>query len=152
LEKTQYVALLGHAEDPKLAQRALDLALTDEEPPTLRPRLIRAVSGRYPEMAVDFTIKHWDQISPLLESDSRPQFVPKMASGSMNLKTLEPLNAFAKAHMPPTTHRVLAKSVSAIRYNAQVVTRLAQVDKWIGDKNPSPQPSPAAGRGSLGAP
>ena len=56
LEKQGYYGLLGTAQDPELARRALELSLTEEAPITLRPFIISSVANNYPDVAVNFAI------------------------------------------------------------------------------------------------
>jgi len=125
LEKEDYYGLLGATQDLKLAQRALDLSLSQEPPITLRPRLIASVSYNYPDLAASFAMTHWKAIAPMLESGSSQQFVPRLASGSIDLKLIEHLNSFAQANIPETGRGALNKAVSRIRYDSGVATRLA---------------------------
>ncbi|MBS0364404.1 MAG: ERAP1-like C-terminal domain-containing protein [Proteobacteria bacterium] len=125
LEKEQYYDLLGSTEDPALAQRALDMSLTNEPPMTLRTRIIGSVARLHPEMAAAFTIAHWQAIAPLLESASAPEFVPNLAAGSTDLKLIDHLDTFAAANIPQTARSALNKSVARIRYGASVAVRLA---------------------------
>ncbi len=54
LQKSEYYEMLALARDPALARRALDLALTDEAPVTVRPTLVAAAASYNPEIAFDF--------------------------------------------------------------------------------------------------
>ncbi|MGC1302094.1 MAG: M1 family metallopeptidase, partial [Caulobacteraceae bacterium] len=68
LEKTELYTLLGRAQDPALAQRALDLSVSGETEPTTAPGIISAVSAAHPKLALDFADTHWAQVEPLLDS------------------------------------------------------------------------------------
>jgi aminopeptidase N len=132
LEKQEFYRLLGTAADPQIAQRALDLSLTQEVPVTLRPLILDSVANNHPELATNFAIAHWDVFDPMLESDSRPQYVPQLASGSGDLSMITRLNAFAAGHIPSSARSGLEKAIAHIRYNVQIGTRLAEIDRWIG--------------------
>ena len=138
LEKQDYYRLLGTAADPQLAQRALDLSLQQEVPVTLRPLILDSVAHDHPELAANFAIAHWDVIDPMLESDSKSQYVPLLASGSGDLSMITRLNAFAAGHIPSSARSSLDKAVARIRYNVQIGTHLADIDKWIATA-PRPQ-------------
>jgi aminopeptidase N len=131
LEKREYYRLLGAAADARVAQRALDLSLTEEVPVTLRPLILDSVASNHPELAANFAIAHWDVFDPMLESDSRPQYVPQLASGSGDLNMITRLNAFAAGHIPSTARSSLEKAIAHIRYNVQIGTHLADIDRWI---------------------
>jgi aminopeptidase N len=131
LEKQDYYRLLGTAEESQLAQRALNLSLTDEIPITLRTLVISSVAGNHPDLAANFAIVHWDAVTPLLEADSQSQFVPRLASGSSDPQMMTRLRAFAAAHIPASAHSALEMAVGRIRYNAQIATHLPDIDRWV---------------------
>ena len=134
LEKQQYYGLLGAAKDPALARQALELALTTEADVTLRPRIVAAVSGTHPAMALEFGIAHWDLLSSLIEPTTQPRYVPRLASSASELGILAPLNAFAAAHISPGHDQDLRKAVAQIRYAAAIRTeRLPEMDRWLAD-------------------
>ncbi|MGA7676411.1 MAG: M1 family metallopeptidase [Rhizomicrobium sp.] len=132
LEKRQYYMLLGRARDRALAGRALELALTDEAPVTVRPAIVASVSGYYPQMAFDFAAAHADEINAMLEPDSRNEFVPRLASGSYDPTMVTKLDAYADAHIPATARQATVKAEAAIAYAAKVrAERLPQIDRWL---------------------
>jgi aminopeptidase N len=138
LEKQDYYRLLGVAADPRIAQRALDLSLTQEAPVTLRPLILDSVAREHPELAADFAITHWNVIDPMLESDSKSQYVPSLAGGSSDLNMIMRLNAFAAGNIPSSARSGLEKAIARIRYNVQIGTHLADIDRWIASA-PRPQ-------------
>jgi aminopeptidase N len=131
LEKQEYYRLLGSAADPLLAQRALDVSLTPEAPVTLRPAIIEAVATDHPELATDFAMVHWDAIAPTLETDSRTQYVPDLASNSTDLGMIARLKEFAAGHIPASAHSSLDKAIARIHYRVQISSRLSAIDHWI---------------------
>jgi aminopeptidase N len=131
LEKRDYYRLLGVAEDPQVAQRALDLAMTQEAAVTLRPLIPDSVARDHPELAANFAIAHWDAIAPLLESDSKSQYVPGLAGGSGDPDMITRLNEFAAGHIPASARGSLEMAIARIRYNVQIGTHLADIDRWI---------------------
>jgi aminopeptidase N len=134
LEKQQYYGLLGAVRDPALARQALDLALTTEADVTLRPRIVAAVSGSHPELALDFGIAHWDLLSSLIEPTTQARYIPRLASSASELAILDRLTAFAAAHISPGHDLDLRKAVAQIRYAAAIRTeRLPEIDLWLAD-------------------
>ena len=125
LERLQYYDALSLAQDDRLAQQALDLALTEEAPITLRPQIIALVSRHHPDLAVSFAIAHWKTIAPMLETGSMHQFVPRLAELGSELALIDKLNAFAKENIPETARNSLDKTVAGVRYNARVAALLA---------------------------
>jgi aminopeptidase N len=131
LEKQNYYRLLGDAQAPALAQRALDLSLTDEAPITLRTLIISSVADSHPDLAANYAIAHWEAITPLLESDSQSQFVPRLASSSSDLDMIARLHEFAAAHIPATARRSVEMAEAQIRYNLKISSHLPEIDRWI---------------------
>ena len=72
---------LGAARDEALARRALELALSGEAG-TNSSRIIQTVGGLHPDLVVDFTLAHRDQVEALVDVSSRSRFLPGIASGS----------------------------------------------------------------------
>jgi aminopeptidase N len=133
LAKQELYALLGAARDKGLAQRALNLALTDEAAVTTRPDIVAQVGARYPEMAFDFVNAHLALVNSWLEADSRNQYAAGIASGSHDAAMIEKLKAFAQAHIPETARGSAVKAESAIALAVEVRTkRLPDVDRWLG--------------------
>lgn len=132
LEKSQLYRLLGTVRDHTLAERALALASTDEAPLTVRPAIVRAVSGHFPDMAIDYAAAHWDAITVSLEPDSRAQYVPSLARASHDLATIAKLKAFAAAHIPADAQGDVVKAEAVIAYTAKIRSdRLPALDAWI---------------------
>jgi aminopeptidase N len=124
--------LLASAEDPKLAQRALDLALTDEPGATNSPGLIGGVAGRHPDMAFDFAVAHREQIDKLVDSTSRSRYYPGLAGGSMDPAMIGKLNAFAEAHIAARSRRAAETATGGIANRIKVRQKLLPViDAWL---------------------
>ena len=132
LEKREFYDLLGRAHDRALAGRALDLALTEEAPVTMRPAIVDSVSDYHPEMAFDFTETHLDAINAMLEPDSRNEFTPRLAETSTDPAMTAKLAAFAEAHIPATARQATVKAQAAVAYAAMVrAKRLPEIDRWL---------------------
>jgi aminopeptidase N len=132
LEKHQFYTLLGSAHDRALAERALDLTLTDEASVTMRPAVVDSVSEYYPQMAFDFTETHLDAINAMLEPDSRNEFAPRLAQTSTDQAMIAKLEAFAVTHIPATARQATVKAEAAIAYAAMVrAKRLPEIDRWV---------------------
>jgi aminopeptidase N len=135
LEKEQLYRLLGTTKDKALALRALALAITDEIPATTRPTIVRAVSWRFPDLAVDFAASHWDAVSADLEPDSRAEYVPDLASNALDTSMIAKLRAFAAAHIPANARGDERKAESTIAFHAKVRAQcLPQIDRWLAQR------------------
>jgi puromycin-sensitive aminopeptidase len=133
LEKEQLYGVLGDVRDRALAQRALDLSLTDEAPVTLRPGLISGVAHtHFPDAAFEFTAAHADQINSLLEPDSRNEFAPYLLVRSGEAAMIPKLQAYAQAHIPQTARKAVIVAEGTISYNATIRSRrLPELDSWL---------------------
>jgi aminopeptidase N len=132
IERRDLYVLLGEADDPALAQRALDLALSGEPVATTVPAMIEAVSIRHPGLTLDFAAAHWDRVSVLLEPDYRPAYVPGLVMGASDPAVAGRLAAFADAHIPASARREERKALANIRLLAAVrQDRLPEVDRWL---------------------
>ena len=132
LERREYYTLLGLAEDPALARRAMDLALSGEPEVTTAPGMIAAVSERHPEMAFDFAVAHWDEISKFLEPTTIAGAAPRLLANATDPALIPRLDAFAAAHIPAGARQDVLKTDATIRYLARIRTeRLPQIDAWL---------------------
>jgi len=135
LERGELYDLLAAAHDETLVQRVLKLAISGEPPPTIAPGMIDAASYRHPKTAFDFTVAHWDAISPMIEPTSRPQFVPRLLDTACDPRLLESLNAFAERHIPSDARQALRQTEATVRYRAAVrQDRLPEVDQWLNNQ------------------
>jgi len=132
-EAERYWELLGEAADDALAARALDLALTEQAPRTLRSHIISAVARLHPELATRFAIEHWDALAALLDEASRSQYVALLATRSADPGTAAALAAYSEAHVPPTGRSMVGKSLARIRDNQRLRARAAELAAWARD-------------------
>jgi hypothetical protein len=132
LEKRQLYRLLASVHDKTLAQKTLDLSLTDEVPATTRPAMLSASSEYYPEMALDFFIAHQDAYIALLEPASRSRFAPRLASSSRDTAIIAKLDAYAAKNIPESARGDVVKAEGSIHEHAAIRSqRLPQVDAWL---------------------
>jgi aminopeptidase N len=132
LEQRQLYRLLASAHDKSLAQKALDLSLTDEVPATTRPAMLSASSGYYPEMALDFFVAHQDAYIALLEPASRSRFAPRLAFSARETGIIAKLDAYAAKNIPESARGDVVKAEGSINEHAAIRgQRLPQVDAWL---------------------
>jgi aminopeptidase N len=132
LEKQFLYRLLGSAVDASLARRALEVAVTDEAPVTIRPEIIASVAERHPELAFDFTLAHLDTIMESIEPDSRTIFVPQLVSHSFDVALIPRLRTYADAHIPATARASALQAEAQIAFHASIRTqRLPSVTGWL---------------------
>jgi len=130
--KEEFYVYLGRAEDSAIAQKALDLALTDEAPVTVRPTIVAVVSGLHPEMAFDFFVAHRDQFNTILEPDARDRFPPELASSSFDPAMIQKVKDYAEKYISAGARGDAVKATGAIGYYAKIrSTSLPEIDKWL---------------------
>jgi aminopeptidase N len=132
LERRELYGLLGSTQSDALAQQALALVFSSDLPPTLGPDILRSVSGRHPQLALDFAVANWDRLSKQLEATSAHNYVPALTANNADLKSIDQLNRFAAAHVPEDARQDYVLSIARIRYLAQVrAARLPEIDRWL---------------------
>ena len=132
VERKEFYSLLGRAEDPVLAQRALDLALSGEPPPTVAPNIVDQVSIRYPGLALEYAAAHWLAISQLMEPDSRSQYAASLVGRGADPALIAKLDAFAEKNIPASARGEVRRADAQIAYRARIRTdRLPDADRWL---------------------
>jgi aminopeptidase N len=132
LIKDRLYALLSITEDDALAQRALDLALTDEPGATNSAGMIRAVGYQHPDMAWEFAMAHRAQIDKLVDSTSSSRYYPGIGASSNDPAMIDKIKAYADAHIAKTSRRAADTVVANIEYRQMVrKDRLPAIDAWL---------------------
>ena len=123
--RLQYYRLLGGVKDPKLAEKALALALTDEAPVPMRATLIAAVGGEHPALAFDWAVAHADRVNALLEQSTRTGFIAELASSSSDRAVAARVQAYAFKALAPESRADANATISRINYLSDLRGRLA---------------------------
>ncbi|HEX8308464.1 MAG TPA: M1 family metallopeptidase [Allosphingosinicella sp.] len=132
LVKAQLYRLLGSAADPALAQRALDLALTDEPGATTSSGIISAVAGEHPDLAFDFAIRNREKVEGLVDISSRSRFLAGLGGGSADPAMVAKLEDFATRYMTPKSRGRVDVAIASIRDRVRVrTTRLPDITRWL---------------------
>ena len=132
LVKVQLYQLLGAANDPALAQRALDLALTDEPGATNASQLISSVASVHPDLAFDFALRNHAQVEPLVDASSRSRFLPGLATGSADPAMIAKLTDYAQRYMTPQSRAPADRAIASIRDRVRVrEQRLPDITRWL---------------------
>ncbi|MEO6227965.1 MAG: M1 family metallopeptidase [Thermomonas sp.] len=130
--RDQYYGLLASAKDKALAQRALDMALTDEPGATNSAGMISSVSREHSEMAFDFAVAHREQVDKLVDSTSRARFYPGLGYSAKDLKMVDKIKAYSDAYIAPTSRREAETVMTGIKTRLKLrAQRLPQIDAWL---------------------
>jgi aminopeptidase N len=131
--KDQYYTMLSVAEDKALAQRALDLALTDEPGETNSASMISVVSGQHPDEAFDYAVAHQKQLESKIDSTSRSRYYPGLAGNSLDPAMIGKLKAYADKNIAASSRRATDTAVANITYRSKVKKeRLPAIGAWLG--------------------
>ncbi|TDK62760.1 M1 family metallopeptidase [Sapientia aquatica] len=132
LIKDQLYELLASAKDKTLAQRALDLASTDEPGATNSAGMIGSVASRHPDLAFDFTIAHLKQLEKFIDGSSRSRYIPRIAGNSSDAAMIGKLEAYTKANISPKARRDSETAIANIKFNVQVrAKRVPEITAWL---------------------
>ncbi|HYI39514.1 MAG TPA: M1 family metallopeptidase [Allosphingosinicella sp.] len=135
LVKSQLYRLLGSAADPALAQRALDLALTDEPGATTSAGILSAVADEHPDLAFDYAIRNREKVEGLVDISSRSRFLAGLGGGSADPAMVAKLEDFAKRTMTPQSRGRVDVAIAAIQDRVRVrTTRLPDITRWLEAK------------------
>ncbi len=130
--KDQLYGMLSIAKDKALAQRALDLALTDEPGATNSAGMIGAVSGSHPDLAFAFALAHREQVDTLVDSTSRARYYPGIGGGSSDPAMIGRLRAYADKYIAPGSRNATETAIAGIEYRIRVrEQRLPAIDAWL---------------------
>ncbi|HTV77960.1 MAG TPA: M1 family metallopeptidase [Steroidobacteraceae bacterium] len=132
LEKSLYYTALAQVHDPELARQALELTLTNEVQPTLRPRLIEDVAEYFPEAAFDFAVAHREQVNSWLDPDDRDVYQAQLLATSSDPQALERLKAYVASSVPAAKRLAAEAAEAEVAFNIRVrAERLPAVDAWL---------------------
>ncbi len=132
VERATLYSLLGVAKDKALAQRALDLALTDEPGSTVSAGMINAVARRNPELALNFVLAHLDRVNALVDSSAASRFVARLGSGSDEEATIAKLDAYARANLDASARKPIDSAINGIRTRLADRPRIKkEVRAWV---------------------
>ena len=130
--KNEYVRLLGAANDPALAARALELVKGDVLTAQQKPTILRAVAGGHPDMAFDFAVANAELVNGLLEASTRAAFIPSLGAGSNDQAMPGKIQAYADTQ-PATARGGAKRALAQIAVRKAVADRLrAGVTGWAG--------------------
>jgi aminopeptidase N len=134
--KNEYVRLLGAANDPALAMRALELIKSDVLTAQQKPTILRAVAGGHPDMAFDFAVANMELVNGLLEASTRAAFIPSLGTGSNDPAMPGKIQAYAEKNQPEAARGGAKRAIATIAVRRAVADRLRSgVANWAGAGN-----------------
>ena len=131
-ERSALYGALGGVKDPALAQKALDLAITDEPGATIGASIISAVAANNPELALDFALAHPVEIDRIVDNSAQSRFVARIAQGSDDPATIDKLDAYAKANLGEEARKPVDQTISIIKARLDRRQRIMdQTRQWL---------------------
>jgi aminopeptidase N len=101
--------------------------------------MISSVSNRHPELALDFVMTHWNQVSELVDATSQSRYVARLASGSDKAETVTKLQAYANQHIAASSRKPIDQAVSTIKARLEREPRVkSQVAQWLQTHGTAP--------------
>ncbi|MDX3910183.1 MAG: M1 family metallopeptidase [Sphingobium sp.] len=135
LEKSQLFGLLGRAKDQKLAQQALDLALTDEPGKTTSAAIIAQVGTAHSMQAVDFVLANRAKYEAMIDVSARSQALARLGGSSADPAMATKLDAYATQYLTPESRKVVDRSIAAIKARAETRARVTpDIAKWLAKR------------------
>jgi aminopeptidase N len=132
LVRDQLYILLAGAEDPTLARRALDLALTSEPGETTSADMIAEVAWLNPDLAFDFATANLAAVMDKVDKPSQTRYLPQLASRSLDPAMTGKVRAWAEQNLPASARRDAETAAANVTYRAKVrAGRLPAIDAWV---------------------
>ncbi|MFA9216313.1 MAG: M1 family metallopeptidase [Sphingomonadaceae bacterium] len=138
MQKSDLYELLGAANDPTLARRALTLALSGEPGATDSAAIIARVAARHPELAFQFALEHRSELEPLVDAASWSRYFAQLAAASADPATITALQAYSYKFLEPEARGDVLAAIATIRYRIAARQRsLPELDSWLTKKEPA---------------
>jgi aminopeptidase N len=133
-EKQNYYDALAGVFDPKLAQKALAISLTDELPTSRAIYLVPKVArdGGHADLAWQFAKTNMKALLKKTDALGANSYVPGLFAFLSDKARAEELKTYAKANLPADAAPEVAKAVDEVEFRAEFKQRLAQqFGDWI---------------------
>ena len=137
-EKQNYFDALMATTDPKLAQRALAISLTDELPTSRALVVVSKVareSGR-PELAWDFAKANMKKLLTKADALAINSYAPSLFTFFSDPARIAELQDYAKANLPEAAKKAVAKAVDEMSFRMEFKKRVDEQAASFGDATP----------------
>src|SRR5438067_816148 len=135
-EKQYYYDALACATDPKLAERTLQISLSDELPTSRAVFLVAKVArqSEHPEIAWMFAKAHMKQLLAKADALGANSYAPSLFTFFSDPARIAELERYAKSDLPATAAKAVAKAVDEVGFRAEIKPRLiTQIGEWISE-------------------
>ncbi len=133
-EKQYFYQALANALEPRLIKRTIALALTEELPTSRAAYLLpmAARDGEHPELVWEYAQEHMKALLAKQDALGINGFAAGLLIFSTEPKDAEMLERYAKASLPASAAKAVAKAVDEIGFRGQFKARLVpQLKEWM---------------------
>ena len=146
-EKQRYYDALAQTTDPKLINRTLQIALTEELPTSRAVHLVSRVArcSEHPDLAWQFAKAHMKELLAKSDALGANRYAPSLFVFFSDAARIDEIQTYAKKNLPSgsATDKAVAQAVDEIGFRAELKERLVpQLTAWF-KKSDSSAPSPA---------
>jgi aminopeptidase N len=137
-EKQNYYNALAEATDPKLVEKTLPIALTDELPTSRAIFLVSKVARESdrPDIAWEFAKSNMKALLAKADALDANRYTPGLFTFFSDDSLADQLRSYAKANLPAASAPEIAKAVDEIRFRSELKGRLApQLSAWIDNRS-----------------
>ena len=137
-EKQNYYDALTAARDPKLAENALQISLTDELPTSRALHNVGKVArySGHPDLAWEFSKANMKALLEKTDALGANTFAPSLFVFFSEKSRADELDAFAKSNLPAGSAKEVAKAVDEVEFRSEFKRRLGpQLTAWIGTQS-----------------
>jgi aminopeptidase N len=137
-EKQNYYDALAGAIDPKLVEKTLPIALTDELPTSRAVFLVLRVAREsgHPDIAWDFARANMKTLLAKTDALGANTYAPSLFIFFSDDSRARELRRYAKNNLSAASAPQVAKAVDEIQFQSKLKKRLApQLSTWIDDKH-----------------
>ena len=136
-EKQNYFDALACATDTKLVKKTLQIALTDELPTSRAIFLVGKVArwSDHPEIAWQFAKANMKALLAKADALAVNSYAPSLFTFFSDRKRAQELRDYAKANLPASSAKEVAKAVEEVEFRSEFKQRLApQIAGWIANR------------------
>ena len=134
VERSTYYALLGRAKSDRLAQRALDLALSGDVGVTDSAAIISAVAADHGDLAFNFVLDNEAKVNSLVDASGMARFLARLAGGVKDPTSTARLETF-KTTLSGDLRKPIDRAIAINQQRQSDKPRqVAQVKSWLASR------------------
>lgn len=135
-EKQNYYYALAAATDPKLMEKTLPIALSDELPTSRAAFLVTkaARESEHPEIAWDFAKKNMQALLAKSDALAANMYAPGFFTFFSDPARVAELRSYARTNLPAESKKSVAKAVDEVEFRAELKSRLTSQLAFMYEK------------------